>query len=314
MSDQKKIDDLIANARQGKLDEVKKLLGEGVDINSKEPRGYSRTALHVATEFGKIDMMKYLIDNEAELRVTDSGSYNPLMSVVQKIDMGDGELYRLSKTKKRYINQDENGKYITGFWADEDRPDKLKEQQDAIIRINELQEKRIEAIKILIEKAKAKENNILNDILRQGDMHGLNAIQLSYRGRYEIIQILLDNGADPKDILHKTYFAETVDENVLILLMEYAIRDPNYEPGEDAHPRVEFMYNHYRHRREEMHKIIDNDDDKNNIADKNKLPENVSKEIQSFIDGSGKRKSRKSKKANKTVKKRKIKRNNKSKK
>ena len=54
MSDQKKIDNLIASARQGKLDEVKKLLEEGVNINSKESRGYSRTALHVATEFGEI--------------------------------------------------------------------------------------------------------------------------------------------------------------------------------------------------------------------------------------------------------------------
>ena len=39
MSDEKKIDSFIKNARQGKLDEVKKLLEEGVNINSKEPRG-----------------------------------------------------------------------------------------------------------------------------------------------------------------------------------------------------------------------------------------------------------------------------------
>ena len=301
MSDEKKIDNLIKNARHGKLDEVKKLLEEGVKINSKEPRGYSRTALHVATESGKIDMMKYLIDNQADLRVTDAGSYNPLMSVVQKIYMDDGELYRLSKTKKRYINQDENGKYIPGFWTDENREDKLKEQQDAIIKINELQEKRIEAIKILIEKAK--EKNILNDILTQGNMHHLNAIQLSYRGRYEIIQLLLDNGADPKDILHETYFAENVDENVLILLMEYAIRDPNYEPEEDAHQRVKDMYNHYRQQKEEKDKIIDD------VAAKNKVSEDITRELKSYITGSGKRKSRKSKakkskKANKSVKKR----------
>lgn len=306
MSDQKKIDNLIANARKGKLDEVKKLLEEGVNINSKESMGYSRTALHVATEYGEIDMMKYLIDNEADLTVTNAGSYNPLMSVVQKMDMDDGELYRLSKTKKRYINQDENGKYITGYWADEDRPDKLKEQQDEIIRINELQEKRIEVIKFLLEKAK--EKNILNDILTQGNMHGFNAIQLSYRGRYEIIQILLDNGADPKDILHETYFAEKVDENVLKLLMEYAIRDPNYEPGEDAHQRVKDMFAHYKQQKEEKDEIIDN------VSDKNKVPEDVSKQMKSFIDGSGKRKPRKSNKAKKIVKKHKTRKNKKSKK
>ena len=306
MSNVVTVDHLIKNIRQGKLDEVKKLIEEGsLDINGKESRGYSRTALHIATESGKIDIMTYLIDNQADLMATDAGSYNPLMSVVQKIDMDDGELYRLSKTKQRYINQDENGKYIPGYWADEDRPDKLKEQQDTIIRINELQEKRIEVIKFLLEKAK--EKNILNDILTKGNMHGFNAIQLSYKGRYEIIQILLDNGADPKDILHETYFAEKVDEDILKLLMEYAIKDPNYEPGEDAHQRVKDMFTYYKQQKEEKDEIIDD------VSDKNKVPEDVSKQMKSFIDGSGKRKSRKSKgkKANKTLKKRKTKRNKK---
>ena len=307
MSNVVTVDHLIKNIRQGKLDEVKKLIEEGsLDINGKESRGYSRTALHIATESGKIDIMTYLIDNQADLMATDAGSYNPLMSVVQKIDMDDGELYRLSKTKQRYINQDENGKYIPGYWADEDRPDKLKEQQDTIIRINELQEKRIEAIKFLLEKAK--EKNILNDILTQGNMHRFNAIQLSYRGRYEIIQILLDNGADPKDILHETYFAERVDENILKLLMEYAIKEPNYEPEEDAHQRVKDMFAYYKQQKEEKDEMIDD------VAEKNKVPEDVAEQMKSFIDGSGKRKSRKSKKANKNVKKRKTKRNKKSKK
>ena len=214
-------------------------------------------------------------------------------------------MYRLSKTKQRYINQDENGKYIPGYWADEDRADKLKEQQDTIIRINELQEKRIEAIKFLLEKAK--EKSILNDILTQGNMHGLNAIELSYRGRYEIIQILLDNGADPKDILHETYFAEKVDENVLILLMEYAIRDPNYEPNDEAHQRVKDMFAYYKQQKEEKDEIIDD------VAEKNKVPEDVAEQMKSFIDGSGKRKSRKSK-SKKIVKKHKTRKNKKSKK
>ena len=110
-------------------------------------------------------------------------------------------------------------------------------------------EGKAKVIKFLLEKAK--EKNILNDILTQGNMHGFSAIQLSYRGRYEIIQLLLDNGADPKNILQETYFAEKVDENVLKLLMEYAIRDPNYEPGEDAHQRVKDMFAHYKQQKEE---------------------------------------------------------------
>ena len=89
--------------------------------------------------------------------------------------------------------------------------------------------------------------------------------------------------------------------------MEYAIKDPNYEPGEDAHQRVKDMFTYYKQQKEEKDEIIDD------VSDKNKVPEDVSKQMKSFIDGSGKRKSRKSKgkKANKTLKKRKTKRNKK---
>ena len=104
-----------------------------------------------------------------------------------------------------------------------------------------------------------------------------------------------------------------MDDRMLKLLMEYAIRDPNYKPNNKAHQRVKDMFIYYKQQKEEKDEIIDD------LAEKNKIPEDVSKQMKSFIDGSGKRKSRKlkgkkSKKVNKTVKKRKTKKNNKSKK
>tara|TARA_B100001093_G_scaffold195423_2_gene187893 strand:- start:23764 stop:24681 length:918 start_codon:yes stop_codon:yes gene_type:complete len=305
MSDQKKIDNLIANARYGKLDKVKELIEEGVSIDGKESRGYDRTALHVATLSGKIDIMEYLIDKGSDLLVTDAGTYNTLTSVIERIDIDNYELYRLSKRQQRFRNQDENGKYVPGEWVDEDRPEKLQENENRIIEINEVQKKRIDAIKLLLKKAE--EKNVLNDILTQKDYVGLNAIQLSYKGPYEIIQLLLKYGADPKDILHHRYFAERVDENVLKLLMENAIKDPNYEPRENAHQRVKDMFDYYKELKEEKDKIIDD------VAEKNKVPKDVAKQMKTFIDGSGKRKSRKSK-SKKSVKKRLTKRNKKSKK
>lgn len=305
MSDQENIDKLITNARYGKLDKVKELIEEGVSIDGKESRGYDRTALHVATLSGKIDIMEYLIDKGSNLLATDAGTYNPLTSVIEIIDIDDNELYRLSKPQQRFRNQDENGKYVPGKWVDEDRPEKLQENENRIIEINEVRKKRVDAIKLLLEKAK--EKNVLNDILTQKDYVGLNAIQLSYRGPHEIIQLLLDYEADPKDILHKTYFAERVDENVLKLLMEYAIKDPNYKPNEKAHQRVKDMFDYYKELKEEKDKITDD------VAKKNKIPEGVSEKIKSFFTGSGKSKSRKSK-SKKSVKKRLTKRNKKSKK
>lgn len=303
MSDQ--VDNLIANARHGKLDKVKELIEEGVSIDGKESRGYDRTALHVATLSGKIDIMEYLIDKGSDLLVTDAGTYNPLTSVIERIDIDNYELYRLSKPQQRFRNQDENGKYVPGEWVKEDRPEKLQENENRIIEINEVQKKRIDAIKLLLKKAE--EKNVLNDILTQKDYVGLNAIQLSYKRTHEIIQLLLDYGADPKDILHVMYFAERVDENVLKLLMEYAIKDPNYEPRENAHQRVKDMFDYYKELKEEKDKITDD------VAKKNKIPEGVSEKIKSFFTGSGKRKSRKSK-SKKSVKKRLTKRNKKSKK
>ena len=112
----------------------------------------------------------------------------------------------------------------------------------------------------------------------------------------------------PKDILHETYFAEKVDENILKLLMEYAIKEPNYEPEEDAHQRVKDMFAYYKQQKEEKDEMIDD------VAEKNKIPEDVAEQMKSFIDGSGKRKSKKLKKAKKIVKKHKTRKNKKSKK
>ena len=143
-------------------------------------------------------------------------------------------------------------------------------------------------------------------------MHGLNAIQLSYRGRYEIIQLLLDNGADPKDILHETYIAESVDQNILKLLMEYAIRDPDYQPNKNTDQRVKDIFTEYKQNKKRQEILINkiNLDASGNVIDsKHDLNPDVQDNIKKFLDGSGKRKSRKSKakktkKANKTVKRR----------
>ena len=105
--------------------------------------------------------------------------------------------------------------------------------------------------------------------------------------------MLLKHGADPSSVLDYSTYIEnnqtTMDDEMLKLLMEYAIRDPNYKPSKNAHQRVKDMFTYYKQQKAEKDEIIDN------VSDKNKVPEDVSKKMKYFIDGSGKRKSRKTK-------------------
>lgn len=246
MSQRGSIDTLITKIKQGKIKDVKKLIEQGVNINDKGG-GYRSTPLHAAVESGEIDIMNYLIDKGSDLTATDAGSYNPLMSVVQKIYRVDSDLYRLSLPKQRYISTtiDPNtGKMIKGHYVNEDRSDKLKEQQKEIKETKERQKNRFKAIKQLLEKTV--QNGKLDDVLKQEDMHGLNAIQLSYRGRPDVIKQLLDYGADPKNILENEYFAGNTNEMILRLLMDYAIKDPKYQPNKNAHPRVKELFIEYK--------------------------------------------------------------------
>ena len=93
-------------------------------------------------------------------------------------------------------------------------------------------------------------------------------------------------------------------DDMLNLLMEYAVKDSNYKPNDNAHQRVKDAFKPYQD------KIVDE------VANKKEVSEDVAKDVKSFLDGSGKHKSRKSKakKSKKSKKKNKKKKRKKKKK
>ena len=76
-----KADQLQDAARKGDAAAVKKLLDEGIDVNTKFR--YGTTALFFACDHGHIDVVKVLLDKGADLTVKDSFyGFTPLMLAV----------------------------------------------------------------------------------------------------------------------------------------------------------------------------------------------------------------------------------------
>ena len=74
-----KADQLQDAARKGDATTVKKLLDEGVDVNTKFR--YGTTALFFACDHGHVDVVKVLLDKGADLTVKDSFyGFTPLSS------------------------------------------------------------------------------------------------------------------------------------------------------------------------------------------------------------------------------------------
>lgn len=68
---------LIASAGAGEVDEVKRLLGKGVPVDSRN--GSGRTGLMVALGRGKVEMVRLLLDSGASLTAVDNNGGTALM-------------------------------------------------------------------------------------------------------------------------------------------------------------------------------------------------------------------------------------------
>ena len=96
-----KADALSAAARRGDAATVKKLLDEGVDVNTKYR--YGVTALTYACDHGNVDVVKVLLDRGADVNVKDSFyGFTPLLIAVspaQKRRPEHNEIVRLLLAK-----------------------------------------------------------------------------------------------------------------------------------------------------------------------------------------------------------------------
>lgn len=273
-------------------------LENGANVNSNS--GEYGTPLHIAAKSGNIPLMTLLLEKGADINYNKTpGIFNrkwtPLYYIINAIIMSE-----------------RNGLApitATGIWNAKTEEGRIKQREEAGTKIKELRDKRVEAVKFLLSKGA--------DVKKENFEWKQPVEDTAYNKYYNLTELLLKHGADPRSVLdHSTYIENnhtTMDDRMLKLLMEYAIRDPNYKPNDKAHQRVKYMFTYYKQQKEEKDEIIDD------VADKNKVSEDAAKQIKSFIDGSGKRKSRKSKakkskKVKKIVKKRKTKRNKKFKK
>lgn len=90
---------LLKAARKGDLAEVKKLLGQGADVNAEDPRR-GGTALHEAAYWGRPDVAALLIESGAQ--VNGDKNYSPLNDAAWR---GNTEVAELLLEKGADVNQ-----------------------------------------------------------------------------------------------------------------------------------------------------------------------------------------------------------------
>lgn len=274
--------------------EIIAALDDKANVNSNS-EGYG-TPLHIAAKYGNIPLVKLFLEKGADINYNEPpGMYNrkytPLHHVIDEISTTDRDIKFLAPIT------------ATGLWTAKTEEGRIKQREEAAEKLRKLQGKRNEVVKFLLSKGAdvKKENYEWKQPLENS----------AYNKYYNLTELLLKHGADPRSVLdHSTYIENnhtTMDDKMLKLLMEYAVKDPTYKPNDKAHQRVKDAFKPYQD------KIIDD------VAEKNKVSEDVAKQMKSFVDGSGKRKSRKlkakkSKKVKKIVKKHKTRKSKKSKK
>lgn len=72
-------DELVDAAMKGKLERVRELLDEGIDINHKNERDEGRAALHAASESEHEDVVRFLLEKRANVNIQDSLGNTPLL-------------------------------------------------------------------------------------------------------------------------------------------------------------------------------------------------------------------------------------------
>ena len=262
--------------------EIAKALENKANVNSNG--GEYGTPLHIAAKYGNIPLMKLFLEKGADINNNKPGLSNrlwtPLYYVIDAI------------IKARY-----NGLApitATGIWNAKTEEGRIQQRKEAGEKIKELRDKRVEAVKLLLSKGAdvKKENFELKQPVED----------TVYNKYYNLTELLLKHGADPKSVLNYSSYIEnnhtTMDDRMLNLLMEYAVKDQTYKPNNNAHQRVKDMYADYKIEQQKRRALVDhlNDptiDATGNVINKPHLDNNVKDTIKGYLGRGGKRKSRK---------------------
>ena len=169
----------------------------------------------------------------------------------------------------------------------------------------------LEIIKLLLEKnADVNIENSLYETPLATNLSATSAVN-PFAIRSKISEMLIEKGANPKPILaqHKDMkdgYLDGIfgkDDEMLKVLMTYAMRDEDYKPNNDVHPRVKKMYARLREHKAAIE-----------VAEKKGLPTELRKKVTELLGGKHKTKKSKKSKAKKPSKKRNTRKNKKNKK
>ena len=83
--------DIWRSCKKGDLDMVRILLREGQDIN-ESTTSYRNTPLHIAAKFGRVLIVKYLLEQGAMIHLGNASGLNALDVTIQAIEMITGQV------------------------------------------------------------------------------------------------------------------------------------------------------------------------------------------------------------------------------
>jgi len=85
---------------KGDFEKVKEFVKNGVDVNSKDPQQLGSTALHLASQYGHLEIVEYLVDNGAdtsEMTIVDYVNCGWLPKVKEAIESGTNPNQRVQR-------------------------------------------------------------------------------------------------------------------------------------------------------------------------------------------------------------------------
>lgn len=160
--------------KRGNLEDIKKMLAAGQNIEAKDTASLGQTALGWAAFIGYMDIVEYLVEQGADIRATDKADvYNALKSAV----LG---------------NNVEVVKYLYNLLKDESDWDALESDGETLFMVAAV-DGRLETVKFILQF-----NPNLNVVAPQFNVSPLSGA--CDRGFKEVAQLLINNGA----INHKT--------------------------------------------------------------------------------------------------------------
>jgi len=194
-------DNLLAAAEEGNLDAIRGALESGADINAQN-EFLKESALHIASSRGHLEIVKYLVENGAELLLTNGTDMTPLHLAAR-----DGQthvvaflLARMESVPERVLNDVLHVASMSVYG----RPEIVQMLDDFRTRqARPSTSGRENADSLLLEASESGNLSSVKQALEDGanvgivDGRGMMPIHwAALRGHTQIVQALLENSAD----------------------------------------------------------------------------------------------------------------------